>query len=100
MNRLYEEFLKTLTMHYMVDPTSPGIMISYIKNNEVQEKWEYYVSIQRFLKPFGKERQVICKAVAPSLDEALRIAMKCWCVIVGKSINSELEAHMTAVSGD
>jgi len=54
---------------FKADPTHPSIIVSRVKQG-------YYVSIARYAKPFGKEKQVLCKSTQVTLDDALNNVAK------------------------
>lgn len=63
---LAETFLEAVTAAYPADPSTPGMVISFLG-----PKKGYYVSLVRYSKPHGEGKCVTLKARQPSLDEAL-----------------------------
>ena len=62
---LIDKLTKAISFQYKTDKTTPGLQIASLKNG-------YYASIVRYNKPFGKDKSVVCKARADSLNGALK----------------------------
>lgn len=75
---LAETFLEALTAAYPEDPSAPGIVVSFLGNNRKSGKFGYYVSVVRYLKPFGNGRHVALKSMRPTLDAALTECAEQW----------------------
>jgi hypothetical protein len=60
---------------FSADPSAPGVLVSKLRNGN------YYVSVLRFLSPFGKDKEVVFKSenkklIAALDDIALQIVAK------------------------
>lgn len=62
---LFEKLTKAVSFLYAEDPTSPGVLVSSLRNGE------FYVSIQRFKKSGGKDKVIVFKTNNTSLRNAL-----------------------------
>jgi hypothetical protein len=56
---------KAVSFAYKEDATSPGVVVSHLKNGQV------YVSVVRYSTKFAKGKQVVCNAYANDIDTAL-----------------------------
>lgn len=63
--KLIELITAAIQFKYKSDPSTPGLLISKLKNGS------FYTSILRFQKPFGKEKKVAFKTTSANLDLAL-----------------------------
>jgi len=73
MNNNTQDLLLKLTdavcFKFKADLTHPSVIVSKVK-------YGYYVSIARYTKAFAKDKEVVCKATQPTLDEALKVVAK------------------------
>lgn len=63
--QLLENLTKAVAYAYRKDGTSPGVLISNLKDGSV------YASIVRYGKDFPKGKQVVCNANATTVPSAL-----------------------------
>lgn len=60
---------KAACILFKEDKTKPSVTISLIAEDE------WYASVVRYLKPFGKEKQVVAKGRGPTLEDAINSAI-------------------------
>lgn len=63
--QLVSALTQAISYKFRDDKTAPGLTVSALKKG-------YYCSIVRYDGPFAREKKVICKAKADTLDAALR----------------------------
>lgn len=65
-------FCPAVAEHYAADPSGPGVLFAVLPDGS------WYVSLNRFTEKFGKGKQVVTKARAKTLDDALAGVMLEW----------------------
>lgn len=75
MKTLAETFLEAVTAAYPEDPSTPGIVVSFLGRER-----GYYVSLVRYSDPGGDGKRVMLRATRPSLDAALTECARKWFV--------------------
>ncbi len=59
--------LSSLLELHQEDPSAPGLLLSKLPDGSI------YGALQRFTKPFGKEKVVLAKHRAETLEEVLQV---------------------------
>jgi hypothetical protein len=65
IDTLLELITAAVQFKFASDPSAPGVLVSKIRNGNI------YVSVLRFMSPFGKDKEVAYKAEEKSLLLAL-----------------------------
>lgn len=65
-DQLFSLITKSLNFIFDKDHTKPGLLISRVKG-------KFYLSVHRYKKAFGKEKDIVFKATHSDLGEALRM---------------------------
>jgi len=65
VEQLVDSLTKAISYKFRDDKTAPGLTVSALKKG-------YYCSIVRYDGPFARDKKIVCKAKADSLNEALR----------------------------
>lgn len=63
--QLIDAITQAVSYKFREDKTAPGLTVSALKKG-------YYCSIVRYDGPFARDKKIVCKAKADSLQEALR----------------------------
>lgn len=66
--KCFHLLMKSVTYLYPEDPSCPGILQSQLKNGD------YYISINRFKKPYGGDRQIVFRVKDKNYGVALKKA--------------------------
>jgi hypothetical protein len=90
-----EMFLRALYTQYPEDLTAPGISVAYIRDRKYEDKFEFYVAVNRFTKAFGQGKINVLTVTRPTLDEAMRAAVIGWLQLVGETDFAELRAEIS-----
>lgn len=64
IKQLVNKLTKAISYNYRADKTAPGLTISFVRNS-------YYCSVVRYKNAFAKDKVVVCKSTAASLETAL-----------------------------
>ena len=65
MKELLEAVQEMLSRRFGADPSHPGVLISYVP----ERGW--YVSAQRYTRPYGEGKQIVARAYGITLGIAL-----------------------------
>lgn len=72
MAQLTEALLTAVGLCYPNDPSRAGVVLSRLQNGT------YYASLCRYLKAYGGDKQVLCKATGPDAESAVRALATSW----------------------
>ena len=70
MENMIDKLSAAVSFYFKSDSTSPGIVVSTLKNKQV------YASIVRYGSKFEKGKQVVCNVKAPTVNEAVTLLSK------------------------
>ena len=82
-----ELLTRAITEQWPTDPTTPGVVCSFLPYKEPAE--QFYISVVRYDQHFGKGKRVIYSAHGRSFDDAARVVAK---LLVAPTAMSELAA--------
>lgn len=66
------QLLASIRAAYPDDPSSPGLVISQIKEHR------YYVAVVRCPQPFGLERKIVISRRGPNVERLIGEIMEIW----------------------